>query len=105
MRRAIALAGAQKGTAKTFDWGRELTVGCPVVVSPLPREWSCWYRRGQSGISFLETKEFLDAAVGSLTPGRGSSLACNRSLLSATGVMTRWEDRFCRDNGPRRRSI
>ena len=22
-------------------WGRELTVGCPVVVSPLPREWSC----------------------------------------------------------------
>jgi hypothetical protein len=21
-------------------WGRELTVGCPVVVSPLPREWS-----------------------------------------------------------------
>ena len=38
-----------------FFWGRELTVGCPVVVSPLPREWSCWYRRGQGGISFLES--------------------------------------------------
>jgi hypothetical protein len=34
-------------------WGRELTVGCPVVVSPLPREWSCLYRRGQLRLSFL----------------------------------------------------
>jgi len=25
--------------------GRRLLVGCPVVVSPLPREWSCSYRR------------------------------------------------------------
>jgi len=33
--------------------GRRLTVGCPVVVSPLPREWSCMYRRGQPPISFL----------------------------------------------------
>src|SRR6266700_6069502 len=33
--------------------GRRLTVGCPVVVSPLPREWSCLYRRGQAPNSFL----------------------------------------------------
>src|SRR5713226_8857007 len=33
--------------------GRRLTVGCPVVVSLLPREWYCLYRRGQPPISFL----------------------------------------------------
>jgi hypothetical protein len=38
-------------------WGRRLTVGCPVVVSPLPREWSCLYRRWQHQISFPEFKK------------------------------------------------
>jgi hypothetical protein len=36
-----------------FFRGRELTVGCPVVVSPLPREWSCTLRRWQPSKSFL----------------------------------------------------
>jgi hypothetical protein len=40
-------------------WGRELTVGCPVVVSPLPREWSYLYRRGQPDFSFLIVQKYF----------------------------------------------
>jgi len=43
-----------QGNSELKFWGRVLTVGCPVVVSPLPREWSCLYRRGEGGISFLK---------------------------------------------------
>jgi len=38
--------------------GRRLTVGCPVVVSLLPREWSYWYRRFQPQNSFLNSVNF-----------------------------------------------
>src|SRR5579859_2057519 len=72
-------------------WGRELTVGCPVVVSPLPREWSCLYRRGQSGISFLEIQIFFmpDLAWGLATGVQNNACAdfagqdqCTRRKLS-----------------------
>src|SRR6266436_935154 len=48
-----ALTGSAKSAKslkinKEVVWGRWLTVGCPVVVSPLPREWSCLYRRGEA---------------------------------------------------------
>src|SRR6266403_3250543 len=56
-------------TMKLIFWGRELTVGCPVVVSPLPREWSCWYRRRQGGLSFLEEQRFFGVDGGEI--GRG----------------------------------
>src|SRR5579884_1205044 len=39
--------------------GRRLTVGCPVVVSPLPREWSCLYRRGHPQNSFLAPQKYF----------------------------------------------
>ena len=39
--------------------GRRLTVGCPVVVSPLPREWSYVYRRCQLEISFLNGQKYF----------------------------------------------
>ena len=38
--------------------GRRLTVGCPVVVSLLPREWSYRYRRCQPQNSFLNPIKF-----------------------------------------------
>src|SRR5260370_23339538 len=61
-------------------WGRELTVGCPVVVSPLPREWSCLYRRGQGGISFLIVRSFFGNIFDRLGPAsaKSGSLACFR---------------------------
>src|SRR5260370_2239406 len=49
-------------------WGRELTVGCAVVVSPLPREWSCLYRRDQGGISFLIVRSFFGNIFDRLGP-------------------------------------
>jgi hypothetical protein len=39
--------------------GRRLTVGCPVVVSLLPREWSCLYRRGEPSNSFLAPSKII----------------------------------------------
>src|SRR4029077_14921486 len=36
-----------------------LTVGCPVVVSPLPREWSCLHRRRFPANSFLKFAIFF----------------------------------------------
>src|SRR5207244_13447996 len=40
--------------------GSRLTVGCPVVVSPLRCEWSCLYRRCEAPDSFLtSSKEFV----------------------------------------------
>src|SRR5215831_18052227 len=40
-------------------WDRGLTVGCPVVVSPLPREWSCLYRRGEAPKSFFNLQKYF----------------------------------------------
>ena len=52
MQRGLSLSLATFQTISRLKWGRELTVGCPVVVSPLPREWSCLYRRGHPPKSF-----------------------------------------------------
>jgi hypothetical protein len=50
-----------------------------VVVSPLPREWSCWYRRGQEGISFLENERILGRfGVRILTLGSGENRELER---------------------------
>src|SRR5208337_215408 len=39
--------------------GRKLLVGCPVVVSFLPREWSCWYRRSYPSKCFSSFENSL----------------------------------------------
>ena len=44
--------------------GRRLTVGCPVVVSLLPREWSYCYRRCQPKNSFLHPIKFYSQPSG-----------------------------------------
>jgi hypothetical protein len=45
--------------------GRKLLVGCPVVVSFLPREWSCLYRRRQATKCFLGIRKnfYLSAFI------------------------------------------
>src|SRR6266700_723087 len=61
---------------KGFFRGRRLTVGCPVVVSLLPREWSYWYRRFQPLNSFLNLSKFLF---------RTSALSCSQKGAVASG--------------------
>src|SRR5208337_259972 len=39
--------------------GRKLLVGCPVVASFLPREWSCWYRRSHPSKCFSSFENSL----------------------------------------------
>src|SRR5438105_6107672 len=55
--------------------GRKLTVGCPVVVSPLPREWSCLYRRGEPPNSFLRASNSLRSLQVLFTDGHGIQIS------------------------------
>src|SRR6266852_8990703 len=43
--------------------GGRLTVGCPVVVSPPPREWSCLYRRSPPHKCFPPGERFISPST------------------------------------------
>src|SRR5712692_1144666 len=43
--------------------GGRLTVGCPVVVSPPPREWSCLYRRSPPHKCFPRGERFISPST------------------------------------------
>ena len=60
-----------------------LTVGCPVVVSTLPREWSCFYRREQWAKGFFLDVNYLFSNLGGSFQSRSSSIV-SRYRATAT---------------------
>jgi len=51
---------SRRQTCFVMERGRKLLVGCPVVVSFLPREWSCPYRREFLPKCFLVPESFYN---------------------------------------------
>ena len=101
-------------TISRLKWGRELTVGCPVVVSPLPREWSCLYRRGHPPKSFRYFQQYValpsahrlvviaearDAARKILLRVRGGLPAVTPKDDTFGTVVNNWRKRHVEANG------
>ena len=69
--------------------GRRLTVGCPVVVSLLPREWSYRYRRCQPQNSFLNPIKFYCQPSGLEWHLHKAGSACHRSASTRRPHLSR----------------